>query len=48
MEKALADLKHGRLAARDEAVDFETFKDITGLARWSEVEQRFDAAASQD
>jgi 2-methylisocitrate lyase-like PEP mutase family enzyme len=48
MEKALADLKHGRLAAADEAVDFETFKDITGLARWSDVEQRFDAATSQD
>jgi 2-methylisocitrate lyase-like PEP mutase family enzyme len=48
MEKALADLKHGRLASGDQAVDFETFKDITGLARWVEVEQRFDAATPQD
>jgi 2-methylisocitrate lyase-like PEP mutase family enzyme len=48
MEKALADLKHGRLAAGGEAVDFETFKDITGLARWSDVEQRFDATTWQD
>jgi 2-methylisocitrate lyase-like PEP mutase family enzyme len=44
MERALADLKHGRLAGHDEAVDFETFKDITALAHWIEVEQRFDAA----
>jgi 2-methylisocitrate lyase-like PEP mutase family enzyme len=42
MERALADLKHGHLAGSDEAVDFETFKDITGLARWTDVEQRFD------
>ncbi len=48
MEKALVDLKHGRLATGDQAVDFETFKDITGLARWVEVEQRFDAATPQD
>src|SRR5713226_7615128 len=38
MERALADLKHGRLAGHDEAVDFETFKDITALAHWIEVE----------
>ena len=45
MEKALADLKQGRLAGSDEAVDFETFKDITGFAGWSEIEQRFEQPA---
>jgi 2-methylisocitrate lyase-like PEP mutase family enzyme len=48
MEKALADLKNGRLATGDEAVDFETFKDITALARWSDVEQRFEATNAQE
>jgi 2-methylisocitrate lyase-like PEP mutase family enzyme len=45
MQRALADLKHGRLASEDDAVDFESFKDITGFAHWSEIEQRFDTAA---
>jgi 2-methylisocitrate lyase-like PEP mutase family enzyme len=48
MEKALADLKNGRLATGNEAVDFETFKDITGLARWIDVEQRFEPTSPQD
>jgi hypothetical protein len=29
-------------------VDFETFKDITGLARWTDVERRFDATNPSD
>jgi 2-methylisocitrate lyase-like PEP mutase family enzyme len=48
MEKALADLRNGRLASGDDTVDFETFKDITALSRWSEVEQRFDNARTSD
>jgi 2-methylisocitrate lyase-like PEP mutase family enzyme len=48
MQKALAALREGRLPESDEAVDFETFKDITALARWSEVEQRFEAAPAPD
>src|SRR5712692_9116064 len=40
IETALADLKAGRLAIENEGVDFETFKDITGLERWAEIEQR--------
>ena len=39
IEKALADLKAGRLAIESEGVDFETFKDIAGLARWAAAEQ---------
>jgi 2-methylisocitrate lyase-like PEP mutase family enzyme len=39
IEKALADLKAGRLAIESEGVDFETFKDIAGRARWAAVEQ---------
>jgi 2,3-dimethylmalate lyase len=48
MEKALADLRNGRLATGDEAVDFDAFKDITGLARWTDVERRFDATNPSD
>ena len=41
IEKALADLKAGRPAAGDDGVGFETFKDITGLEHWAELERRF-------
>jgi len=40
IEKALADLKAGRAAATGEAVDFERFKEITGLAQWAEIERQ--------
>src|SRR5262249_3947056 len=40
VENALADLKAGRSAGKDESVDFESFKDITSLAHWADVEQR--------
>src|SRR5215467_4406973 len=41
IEKALADLKAGRPAADDDGVGFETFKDITGLEHWADLERRF-------
>src|SRR5216684_39840 len=41
IEKALADLKAGRPATGDDGVGFETFKDITGLEHWAELERRF-------
>ena len=40
IEQALADLKAGRPANSNAGVDFDTFKDIVGLARWAEVEER--------
>jgi 2-methylisocitrate lyase-like PEP mutase family enzyme len=40
IESALADLKAGRPASKNDGVDFDTFKDITSLARWAEVEQQ--------
>ena len=40
IEKALVDLKNGRLAIENEGVDFETFKDITGFKHWAEIEER--------
>jgi len=40
IESALADLKAGKPAGKNESVDFEAFKDITSLAHWAEVEQR--------
>lgn len=43
IEKALADLKAGRLALAGEGVDFETFKSVVGFAPWIDVEDRFDS-----
>ena len=43
MERTLADLRDGRLASVEQTLSFEQFKDITGLAHWGEIEQRFDA-----
>jgi 2-methylisocitrate lyase-like PEP mutase family enzyme len=40
IESALADLKAGRPASKNDGIDFDTFKDITSLARWAEVEQQ--------
>src|SRR6266568_3880864 len=40
IETALADLKAGRPANKSAGVDFDTFKDITSLAHWADVEQR--------
>src|SRR6516225_5773888 len=40
IESALADLKAGKPAGKNESVDFDTFKDITSFAHWAEVEQR--------
>jgi 2-methylisocitrate lyase-like PEP mutase family enzyme len=45
IENALADLKAGSPASKNESVDFEAFKDITSLAHWAEVEHR--AASSK-
>jgi len=42
IERALADLKAGRLSLAGEGVDFETFKSVVGFAPWSDVEDRFD------
>jgi 2-methylisocitrate lyase-like PEP mutase family enzyme len=39
IETALADLKAGRPANKGAGVDFDSFKDIVGLAHWAEVEQ---------
>jgi 2-methylisocitrate lyase-like PEP mutase family enzyme len=41
IEQALADLKAGRPANINDSVDFESFKEITGLERWADVERRF-------
>ena len=34
-----------RLASAEQTLSFEQFKDITGLAQWGEIEQRFDGDA---
>src|SRR5713101_7261566 len=46
IETALADLKAGSPANKSAGVDFDTFKDIVGLAHWAEVEQRSGEAAA--
>jgi len=38
MEKALADLKAGRLTLAGEGVDFDTYKEIVGFRQWAEIE----------
>jgi len=40
IEQALADLRSGAPERANESVDFETFKDITGYARWAEIERQ--------
>jgi 2-methylisocitrate lyase-like PEP mutase family enzyme len=42
IEKALAELKAGRLELAGEGVDFEAFKDVVGFAPWVDVEERYD------
>lgn len=42
MERTLAALREGRLADAGETLSFDDFKDITGLAYWSDIEQRFE------
>src|SRR5690606_10079489 len=41
IERALADMKSGRLTLAGEGVDFDAFKAITGYGEWSDVEDRF-------
>jgi 2-methylisocitrate lyase-like PEP mutase family enzyme len=41
IEKALVDLKAGRLTLDGEGVGFEAFKDIVGFKSWAETEDRF-------
>lgn len=41
VEKALADMKAGRLSLEGEGVGFEGFKAVVGYDTWSEVEDRF-------
>ena len=42
--RVIWELRDGRLASAEQTLSFEQFKDITGLAHWGEIEQRFDAA----
>jgi hypothetical protein len=44
VEKALADMRAGKPAAANEAVDFTTFKDITGVAEWTRVDETYGMA----
>jgi 2-methylisocitrate lyase-like PEP mutase family enzyme len=44
IENALADLKAGKPAKDGDGVDFATFKDITGFAKWTDIEDNFKQA----
>jgi 2-methylisocitrate lyase-like PEP mutase family enzyme len=44
LQTALADLKAGKPAGKNEYVDFEAFKNIVSFARWADVEQRSTAS----
>src|SRR5262245_36647004 len=41
VEQALADLKTGKPAAPSDLVDFAGFKDITGFAEWTRIEEAY-------
>ena len=41
VERALADLKAGKPAAATDLVDFSSFKDITGVAEWTRIEESY-------
>jgi hypothetical protein len=44
LQKALADLKAGKLQLEGEGVGFDGFKDIVGFAAWAELEDTFQKA----
>ena len=44
IEKALADMKAGKPADAGQAVDFAGFKDITGFAEWTRIEESYAPA----
>jgi 2-methylisocitrate lyase-like PEP mutase family enzyme len=46
IEKALADLKTGRPMNDANAVSFSGFKDITGFAEWSRIEDAYKQTSS--
>ena len=41
IQRGLEDLKAGKQVPHKEAVDMSEYEDITGLARWAEIENRF-------
>jgi len=41
MERALGDLKGGRIPPRDAAMSFAAYKDGVEFGRWVAVEQRY-------
>ena len=47
VEKALADMKSGKPAADNEAVNFTDFKDITGFAEWAKVDETYGTGRSK-
>jgi 2,3-dimethylmalate lyase len=47
IESALADLKSGRPHRTNEGVDFSGFKDITGFAEWSRIEDAYRPAGDK-
>jgi hypothetical protein len=41
IDKALADMKAGRLSLANEGVGFESFKAIVGYGDWAQLEDKF-------
>jgi hypothetical protein len=41
MERALEDLKAGRVPPRDTPMSFEHYKDIVEFGKWAEIERRY-------
>ena len=47
VEKTLADMRSGKPAADNEAVNFTDFKDITGFAEWAKVDETYGTGRSK-
>jgi 2-methylisocitrate lyase-like PEP mutase family enzyme len=41
MERALEDLKGGRIPPRDAVMSFDTYKDVVEFGKWAEIERRY-------
>ena len=41
MERALEDLKGGRIPSRDATMSFDAYKDLVGFGKWAEIEHRY-------
>ena len=44
MQKVLAELQRGEIGFAGQGMPFDALKDLLGLARWAEIEERYPAS----